>query len=33
MISFRDIKKKLKTHNALQIATDNPDRLKKYNLH
>ena len=33
MISFRDMKEKLKKHNALQIPTENPNRLKKLALH
>ena len=29
MISIRDMKQKLKIHNALQIPTEYPDQLKK----
>ena len=29
MISFTDMKEKLKIHNALLVVTDNPDQLKK----
>ena len=28
IINFRDMKEKLKIHNALQIQTGNPDQLK-----
>ena len=29
MIRFRDMKQKLKIHNALQFPTDKPDQLEK----